>query len=166
MTQEIQQFIGYMQSPIGTIEIQTSDEWLESVRFVEEKPEIEPAINHPILQETIRQLTEYFEGTRTTFDLPIAWQGTLFQQSVLRCVAAIPYGMTASYKNIAGRIENEKAVRAVGTSNRNNRLLIVIPCHRVIASNGSLSGYAGGVWRKEWLLNHEKTHCKHIFLVH
>lgn len=108
--------------------------------------------------EARRQLSEYFAGARTVFDLPTAATGTPFQQRVWQALCAIPYGHTASYGDIARAIGHPTAVRAVGLANGRNPLSIVVPCHRVIGSDGSLTGYGGGVERKQWLLAHEARH--------
>jgi len=111
--------------------------------------------NHPNLELLQTQLAEYFTGKRTNFDLPLVTPGTAFQQQVWSALQEIPYGETRSYKMQAERVGNPKGVRAVATANGCNRIAIVIPCHRVIGSDGSLTGYAGGIWRKQWLLEHE-----------
>jgi methylated-DNA-[protein]-cysteine S-methyltransferase len=101
-------------------------------------------------------LEEYFKGTRREFDLKLRIEGTDFQRRVWDSLCGIPYGCTASYGEIAAIIGNPKASRAVGNANNRNRIPIIIPCHRVVGCNGKLTGYAGGLWRKEWLLSHEK----------
>ncbi len=110
--------------------------------------------------EAVRQMTEYFDGGRTSFDVPLQTPGTPFQRRVWDELKKIPYGEVRSYRDIAERIDKEKAARAVGTANGMNRIAIMIPCHRVIGADGALTGYGGGLWRKEWLLNHEKEHIK------
>lgn len=105
-----------------------------------------------------QQLEEYFAGTRQTFSLKLAAQGTLFQQQVWAALCTIPFGETRSYGEQARSIHNEKAVRAVGLANGKNPIGIIVPCHRVIGANGSLTGYAGGLDRKRWLLAHEAQH--------
>lgn len=105
--------------------------------------------------EARRQLAEYFAGTRREFDLPLAPSGTAFQQQVWTALRTVPYARTASYGDIARAIGNPRGVRAVGLANGRNPLSIVVPCHRVIGSDGSLTGYGGGVERKQWLLAHE-----------
>lgn len=110
---------------------------------------------HSVLQLTMTQLTEYFSGRRKDFDLPLAASGTAFQQSVWQALREIPFGQTASYLDLAQSIKNPKAVRAVGSANGKNPISIVVPCHRVIGTNGKLTGYAGGLDRKLWLLEHE-----------
>lgn len=108
-------------------------------------------------ERKLKQLGEYFEGVREKFDLPFDVQGTPFQMQVWNQLSKIPYGETCSYRDIARKIKNAKAVRAVGTANGRNPLSIIVPCHRVIASNGSLGGYAGGVKLKTKLLSFEKN---------
>lgn len=105
--------------------------------------------------EVKRQLEEYFEGTRREFDLRLSPEGTDFQKLVWEALRDIPYGTTISYQELANRIGAEKAVRAVGAANGANPIPIIIPCHRVIGADGSLTGYGGGLERKRWLLDHE-----------
>jgi AraC family transcriptional regulator, regulatory protein of adaptative response / methylated-DNA-[protein]-cysteine methyltransferase len=105
------------------------------------------------------QLKEYFAGTRKAFDLPLALAGTAFQRAAWEALRTIPYGMTRSYEEQAVSVGKPAAVRAVAKANGDNRISIIIPCHRVIGKNGKLTGYGGGLWRKEYLLNHEKNHC-------
>ena len=111
----------------------------------------------PLINEAYRQLSEYLLGERKRFDLPLNPQGTVFQQQVWKALCDIPYGETRSYKQIAEAIGNPKAVRAVGMANNRNPLLIVVPCHRVIGTNGKLVGYAAGIEKKEFLLKLEKS---------
>ncbi|MFA6439693.1 MAG: methylated-DNA--[protein]-cysteine S-methyltransferase [Bacteriovoracaceae bacterium] len=108
------------------------------------------------LEAVQRQLKEYFDGERETFDIPLVTPGTDFQNAVWNLLVKIPYGKTVSYKEQAVRVKRPKAVRAVASANGFNRISIVIPCHRVIGSDGSLTGYGGGLWRKKWLLDFEK----------
>lgn len=112
----------------------------------------------PLLKEAFRQLQEYFCGQRKTFDLPLSAKGTVFQQKVWQALQTIPYGQVASYKDIAVRVGNPKACRAVGMANHNNPIGIIIPCHRVVGTDGKLTGYAGGVDIKEKLLALEKRY--------
>ena len=150
-------------SPLGKLLIGESGnaivycQWEDSVdeRFIvtwEEDKERQNAL----LTLACRQLTEYFAGKRKTFDLPIRLNGTPFQQIVWKGLQQIPYGETLSYTGLARQIGREKAARAVGNANNHNPLMIIIPCHRVVASNGEISGYAGGIARKAWLLEKEK----------
>lgn len=112
------------------------------------------------LAEAVNQLKEYFNGKRQSFSLPLAPEGTEFQKQVWKELCNIPYGETISYKTLATRAGNVNASRAVGMANNRNPIGIIIPCHRVIGANGSLTGYAGGLDRKEWLLNHELLYTK------
>jgi methylated-DNA-[protein]-cysteine S-methyltransferase len=112
----------------------------------------------PLLSAAVRQLTEYFAGTRREFDLPLRLQGTTFQTRVWRELSEIPYGQTWSYGQLAHRIEKPSASRAVGLANGRNPISILVPCHRVIGADGSLTGYGGGLERKRWLLAHEGLH--------
>ena len=144
---------GYYESPIGLIEVGGTAEEIVSVRFVEERGE--DASPGALGEKAVEQLGEYFGGDRRTFDLPIALHGTEFQRLVWRQLLAIPFGTTASYQDVANAVGRPRAVRAVGAANGQNPVSIVVPCHRVIGSDGSLTGYGGGLWRKEWLLRHE-----------
>ncbi|MBU5343857.1 methylated-DNA--[protein]-cysteine S-methyltransferase [Caldifermentibacillus hisashii] len=149
------------ESPIGVIEIIGTNEAIHSILFSEKdkKQNFLQAETPPVLAECYTQLDEYFKGKRHDFSFPYQLEGTDFQKKVWEALIEIPYAETGSYKDIALFIGNEKAIRAVGSANGKNKLSIVIPCHRVIGSNGKLTGYAGGLWRKEWLLQHEKS-CK------
>lgn len=147
--------VAYYRSEIGPLEITGSEEGILSVAFVDEagnRPEV-----HPCLQECLEQLDQYFRGQRREFSLELQLEGTTFQKKVWRQLMAIPFGRTASYKDIAVALGHEKAVRAVGNASGKNKMPIIIPCHRVIGSNGRLVGYGGGLWRKAWLLNHERS---------
>ncbi|MFB9109593.1 methylated-DNA--[protein]-cysteine S-methyltransferase [Flavobacterium gyeonganense] len=108
-----------------------------------------------VLSEAVSQLNEYFEGKRTYFDLKLNPKGTEFQQKVWKVLLEIPYGKTVSYMDQTKKLGDIKAIRAVASANGKNPLWIVVPCHRVIGTNGSLTGYAGEIWRKKWLLEHE-----------
>lgn len=108
-----------------------------------------------VLQEAVSQLQEYFDGKRTCFDFKMNPKGTEFQQRVWQELLNIPFGKTISYLELSKKLGDVKAIRAVASANGKNPLWIVIPCHRVIGSDGSLTGYAGGIWRKQWLLEHE-----------
>ncbi|WIF94192.1 methylated-DNA--[protein]-cysteine S-methyltransferase [Caminicella sporogenes] len=145
----------YLDSPIGFIEIQSNEGKIISLNFVEEKKYKEKFC--PILEEAKRQLKEYFNRQRKEFNLPIKLKGTDFQKKVWNELIKIPYGKTCSYKDIAKRIGNKNASRAVGNANNKNKIAIIIPCHRVVGSDGRLVGYEAGLWRKKWLLEHEKS---------
>lgn len=149
----------YYDSPIGILKISGTENAIYGIHFVDRK--IEPDASMPLsLKECCKQLDEYFVGNRMEFSLRLHLDGTEFQKSVWDQLLKIPYGKTVSYKDIAIRIGNKNAVRAVGSANGRNNISIIIPCHRVIAHDGSLGGYGGGLWKKEWLLNHEKKHVR------
>ncbi|MBN2572000.1 MAG: methylated-DNA--[protein]-cysteine S-methyltransferase [Ignavibacteriales bacterium] len=146
----------YYQSEIGLIRITSENEYITSLDFVENKTAYSPTIPDS-LKECITQLDEYFKGKRKEFTLKLKVEGTEFQKSVWNELQKIPYGKTVSYQDVATAIGKKRAVRAVGSANGKNKIAIIIPCHRVISSDGNLSGYASGVWRKEWLIKHEKN---------
>jgi AraC family transcriptional regulator of adaptative response/methylated-DNA-[protein]-cysteine methyltransferase len=112
---------------------------------------------HRIIAQAADELTDYFAGRRSRFDVPLALEGTDFQMAVWRRLLEIPFGSTTSYESLANLIMRPGAQRAVGRANGDNRLAIIVPCHRVVRSDGSLCGYGGGIWRKQWLLDHEKS---------
>ncbi len=116
--------------------------------------------NHTVVQVLISQITEYFEGFRKTFDLPISVQGTPFQQNVWNKLKEIPYGQTTSYGKLANELGELNASRAVASANARNQVMIIIPCHRVISQTGNLAGYVGGIERKRWLISHEQSNTK------
>lgn len=143
-------------SPVGKLHIKASDEALVSISFVNEKTvELSQDIPNGIIEHTIRQLQEYFDGSRKVFDLPLLPEGTDFQRRVWKALQEIPYGQTTTYSRLSDKLGDPKAIRAVGRANGQNPIPIVIPCHRVIGANNSLTGYAGGIERKRWLLQHE-----------
>jgi len=149
--------ISYYESPIGLIQIKSINQKICSVLFVDK--ETEPfTIDTPLNKECVKQLKEYFAGTRLSFDLPIFQIGTDFQQKVWSEVFKIPYGDTCTYALLAHKIGDIKSIRAVGTTNGKNKIAIIVPCHRVIGSDGHLTGYAWGLDKKEWLLKHEIEH--------
>ena len=113
-----------------------------------------------LFAQTQQELNEYFEGTRHTFNVPIRYEGSEFQMSVWQALQKIPYGQTVSYENLARSINHPQAQRAVGRANGDNRFAIIIPCHRVIRADGTLSGYGGGIWRKQHLLNLEQENVR------
>lgn len=141
----------YYKSPIGTICIDANENAVTSIRL-SELGEENPS---PITNKTIVQLTEYFEGKRREFDIPIELTGTEFQLKVWNELKKIPYGETRSYADIAKAVGNSKACRAVGGANNKNPIMIIVPCHRVIGKNGSMVGYAGGIDIKVELLKLE-----------
>jgi methylated-DNA-[protein]-cysteine S-methyltransferase len=148
----------YIDSPIGILTIISSSKGITNVHFgrkefsnrIDEK-----TIARELVIQCKIQLEEYFSNRRTTFTIPFEITGTLFQQKVWNALQEIPFGETRSYKEIARIIENEKACRAIGMANNRNPLPILIPCHRVVGVSGKMVGYAGDIWRKEWLLKHE-----------
>lgn len=145
-------------SPIGILEIIGTDQAISSILFVEREL-IENTVQEEtpqVLRDCLTQIDNYFKGELHEFTFPYVMNGTIFQQSVWNALKGISYAETGSYKDIAVSIGNEKAIRAVGSANGRNKLTIVIPCHRIIGTNGKLTGYAGGLWRKEWLLQHEQ----------
>ena len=165
--------IMYYQSPVGIFKINIHNGYINEIIFIgEEKKhndnDIEKNVSPKdvsVLKECRQQLNEYFSGKRKTFDFPIKQEGTLFQEKVWNELLNIPYGKTISYLQLAERIGNAKAIRAVGTANGRNNLPIVVPCHRVIGSDGSLTGYSGGLWRKKWLLEHENKFGNGVHLL-
>lgn len=149
-------YLGRYKSPIGEIGITATDAHL--IKLIFDGETIFKDSKTDILTSVINQLDEYFTGKRKIFDIPIAQSGTIFQKSVWRELLNIPYGETRTYSQIAENIKRPNSYRAVGTANGNNQIPIIIPCHRVIGANNKLSGYAFGVERKQWLINHEKQY--------
>jgi len=143
-----------MYSPIGILKLSSDEQLLKSISFDAEYIENDGEIP-TVLIRAKNQLDEYFSGCRHRFDLPTDPEGTEFQRSVWRHVAAVNYGTTKSYIDIAREVNSENSRRAVGMANGKNPLPIIIPCHRIIGQNGKLTGYAGGLERKKWLLLHE-----------
>lgn len=146
--------IVYYSSPVGILEIKSTESHITQLLFKESAKTSSENIP-AVMKECIRQLDEYFSGNRKDFTLPLAPEGTNFQCSVWKALQTIPYGQTISYKQLAERVENPKACRAVGSANGRNPIAIIIPCHRVIAANGTLGGYAGGLDIKTILLTLE-----------
>jgi methylated-DNA-[protein]-cysteine S-methyltransferase len=146
-------FYNYFKSPIGLVEIGGTASEVTSLNFVERRRE--KTESNPLLDRAARQTAEYFAGKRQVFDLPISYQGTDFQERVWSQLLKVPFGKTASYQDIARGVGNSLAVRAVGAANGKNPISLIVPCHRIIGSDGKLVGYGGGLWRKEWLLKHE-----------
>ncbi len=153
----------YYQSPLGVLEIRSTGSAISAVLFVNSwkgAKIIEDKLSFvkpktAILKTCTKQLDEYFSGKRTEFNVHTSQVGTEFQQTVWAELSRIPYGRTISYLDLSKRIGNVKAIRAVGTANGHNSICIIVPCHRVIGSNGDLVGYGGDLWRKKWLLEHE-----------
>jgi methylated-DNA-[protein]-cysteine S-methyltransferase len=149
-------YISYLKSPIGQIKLTADDNSVNAILFVFKDTEMEEENINSVLTQCKKELSEYFSGKRKEFEVPIRQTGTAFQQRVWNELTKINYGATVSYNYIAKAIDNQKSIRAVGSTNGKNQISIIVPCHRVIGSDGSLTGYAGGLWRKKWLLNHEK----------
>ena len=143
----------FIQSPLGITKIRGDENGISEISILNEG-DVSKKIPKQ-LQEGVSQLQEYFEGKRICFDFKINPHGTDFQQKVWQELLNIPYGKTMSYLDLSKKLGDAKAIRAVASANGKNPLWIVIPCHRVIGTNGSLTGYAGGLWRKKWLLEHE-----------
>lgn len=148
---------GYYQSPVGLIEIMSDENCITALSFVEETSGTNETAFPEVLQKALKQVEEFFQGKRKEFQLELEAKGTEFQQQVWKQLVEVPYGETACYGDIAARLGNAKASRAVGGANNKNKIAIIIPCHRIVGADGSLTGYAGGLWRKEWLLQHEKN---------
>lgn len=154
-------FYKHMDSPVGRLKLVADESSLVAVLWPNDRPtriklsDMHEELHHPVLREAERQLTEYFEGTRTIFDLPLRFRGTAFQQRVWQQLLCIPYGRTRSYGHLALEIGNGSAARAVGHANSKNPLSIVVPCHRVIGASGKLTGFAGGMETKARLLKLE-----------
>ena len=143
----------FINTPLGTAKIK-GDEMGVSVISILQEGEISKTI--PLeLKDAVKELQEYFDGKRTQFTFALNPKGTEFQQKVWKALLEIPYGKTTSYLELSKKLGDVKAIRAVASANGKNPLWIVVPCHRVIGSDGSLTGYAGGLWRKKWLLEHE-----------
>ena len=145
----------FFRSPIGTVEVAGTETGLKGLRFVPGEPG-RASESDPILKTALTQLGEYFQGERRVFSLKLELDGTDFQRRVWRELQRVPFGQTVSYGEVAAALGIPKAARAIGQANHNNPVSIIIPCHRVVGSNGSLTGYGGGLWRKEWLLAHER----------
>jgi methylated-DNA-[protein]-cysteine S-methyltransferase len=150
-------FTTYYHSPVGLLKISGSDNFISEVTFHDTTEKAEGKKKHlpPMLIQCVEQLIQYFHGERRQFELPIHQPGTPFQQSVWSELMQIPYARTISYLDLAKKTGDSKATRAVANANGKNNVAIIVPCHRVIGSNRELTGYAGGLWRKKWLLEHE-----------
>ncbi|HET8839584.1 MAG TPA: methylated-DNA--[protein]-cysteine S-methyltransferase [Flavobacteriaceae bacterium] len=143
-----------LKTPLGTTLIEGDENGISKISISEKTLDISSGIPSE-LERAVFQLQEYFDGNRTEFDFKLNPSGTAFQQKVWKELLKIRFGRTCSYSELAQKLGDIKAIRAVAAANAKNPLWIVVPCHRVIGSDGSLTGYAGGLWRKKWLLEHE-----------
>lgn len=147
----------YYESPIGMLKIGGTEKYIGELTFVDNSDQLtygEPGITE-IMHQCTEQLIEYFHGTRKNFDIPVYQEGTEFQLRVWSELMEIPYGKTISYMDLAKRLGDPKVIRAAASTNGKNNIAIIVPCHRVIGSDRTLTGYSGGLWRKKWLLGLE-----------
>ena len=153
-------FTTYYQSPVGQLKITGTELFISEVLFHDTSQKTSGTKKNlpPMLIQCVEQLIQYFQGARRQFELPINQTGTAFQKEVWSELMQIPYGKTISYLELARRTGDTKATRAVANANGKNNVAIIIPCHRVIGTNGSLTGYGGGLPAKRWLLEHERKH--------
>ena len=152
-------FYTYYQSPVGLLQIAGTGQFISEVKFIDEQEKVTPAGTGqlpPLAIQAVEQLIEYFHGQRRFFELPISQEGTPFQQKVWAELMNIPFGKTISYLELSHRLGDPKVIRAAAAANGKNNVAIIVPCHRVIGANNQLVGYAGGLPRKKWLLQHEK----------
>lgn len=150
----MQVYTSYYSSPVGLLKLQSTNDHLSALLFKDER-DSDHDDDSQILQQCRQELDEYFNGSRKEFTLPLKQQGTEFQQKVWQLLLNIPFGKTISYNHLSKQYGDLKAIRAVASANGRNNIAIIVPCHRVIGSNQSLTGYAGGLWKKKWLLDHE-----------
>ena len=154
-----EQYSTYYQSALGLLRISGTENFISEVNFIDtiEKPPADHSRKKmpPIIIQCVEQLIQYFHGERRTFEFPIHQIGTAFQERVWNELIGIQFGKTISYLELSRRLGDVKAIRAAASANGKNNIAIVVPCHRVIGSNRDLVGYAGGIWRKKWLLDHE-----------
>jgi methylated-DNA-[protein]-cysteine S-methyltransferase len=146
----------YYKSPIGYLKISASEKGISEINFTKKKTNNKKPTS-TILIQCLKELDEYFTGKKQQFTVSLDVSGTVFQKKVWKQLEKIPYGKTLAYSDIAKRVKNPKACRAVGMANNKNKIAIIIPCHRVIGKAGNLVGYASGLKHKEWLLKHENT---------
>lgn len=146
--------VAFCKTPIGSLKIEGDQDGISCIGFVEEEIETSENIPHS-LKDCVQQLKEYFNKERMAFDLILNPAGTDFQKQVWLELQNISFGKTISYLDQSKKMNNIKAIRAIASANGKNPIPIVIPCHRVLGSDGSLTGYAGGIWKKKWLLEHE-----------
>lgn len=153
----------YIKSPLGITEIIGDENGISNISVLDSEKEISTAIPD-VLKEAVIEIQDYFAGNRNDFTFKLNPKGTDFQQKVWQELLNIPFGKTMSYLELSKKLGDVKAIRAVASANGKNPLWIVVPCHRVIGTDGSLTGYAGGLWRKKWLLEHENpSHQQSLF---
>jgi methylated-DNA-[protein]-cysteine S-methyltransferase len=145
----------YINTPLGRLRIEDNGEAVTVIHFEDSDDVLQPEQTGKWASMAATQLSEYFEAKRKDFDFPFHQKGTNFQQRVWNQLGKISTGLTISYIELARQLKDEKCIRAAASANGKNRLAIVVPCHRVIGASGKLVGYAGGLWRKQWLLEHE-----------
>ena len=145
--------IAYIKTPLGIARIVGDENGISEISALDEGTVSDTIPS--ILQETVTQLQDYFQGERTDFNIQLNPKGTDFQKRVWQQLLNIPYGKTISYMDMSKKLGDVKAIRAAASANGKNPIWIVVPCHRVVGTDGSLTGYAGGLWRKKWLLEHE-----------
>lgn len=148
--------VAYLQTPLGVTYIEGDANGIREVSILDDSLGLLTDTIPPELRQAHQQLDEYFRGARNTFDLQVNPQGTDFQKRVWEELLKIPFGRTISYLELARRLGDEKSIRAAAAANGKNPIWLIVPCHRVIGSDGSLTGYAGGLWRKKWLIEYEK----------
>jgi methylated-DNA-[protein]-cysteine S-methyltransferase len=157
-------FQSCLQTPIGVIEINADDKNVLSVLFVDNDSHLLTKIENEITIKAKQQLEDYFTKKSNTFNLPLYFSATEFQEHVWKQLQTIPFGKTISYLQLAKNLGDEKCIRAAASANGKNPFAVIVPCHRVIGKDGSLTGYAGGLWRKQWLLEHEDNILKQVSL--
>ena len=152
----------FLETPLGTLLIQGDQDGISVIKFVENQKEALETDEIPReLRDTVDQIKNYFDGTLNEFTIKLNPQGTEFQKRVWKQLAKIPFGKTTSYLQMAKNLGDAKVIRAAASANGKNPISIIIPCHRVIGSDNSMTGYAGGIWRKKWLLAHESPVTQH-----
>ena len=152
----------FLETPLGTLLIQGDQDGISVIKFVENQKEALETDEIPReLRDTVDQIKNYFDGTLNEFTIKLNPQGTEFQKRVWKQLAEIPFGKTTSYLQMAKNLGDAKVIRAAASANGKNPISIIIPCHRVIGSDNSMTGYAGGIWRKKWLLAHESPVTQH-----
>ena len=147
-------YSSYIQSRIGYLIILGSEQYVQEIRFSDEKPD--QGDENEITRKCSLQLIQYFAGERREFDVPVNARGTEFQVRVWEELMNVPFGRQVTYRELAEKMGDSKLARAVGMASSKNRISILVPCHRVVGSSGKLTGYAAGLWRKDWLLKHER----------